>query len=281
MPTLSEYLQLTKTFKKDIKTVYSNIEDEVNNDITLNDLDNISKTSKEGLMLYLPAYIAWFFEEYILKVFKKDIQTLIDSNVSKTDIWYTTEMKNFQDGDALLFNTETKKYYYAVPDDSKKIVKYCSATSLGGICTVKLAKENRVALTSDELNRAKSYGDRVQPGGANIEYISINPDKLKCPTTVYYNPLRNEADIKASVEAAIEAYLLLLNSKGEFNTNKFEDAIQSVTDVERIKLGTFEGRADAGSFVEITDIVYLTYSGFIEVDPDFPLSTIITYIPNE
>jgi hypothetical protein len=279
MPTLSEYLSLTKLFKKDIKTVYANIEDEVNNDITLNDLDNISKTSKEGLMLYLPSYISWFLEEYVFKIFKKDVQDLIDSNTSQTERWWTTEMKKFQDGDTLLWNEETKKYYYEAIDTTKQIIKFCSATSTGGVCSVKIAKADRSPLTIDEINRAITYGDRVQPAGANITYVSIASDLLKCPMTLYYDPLKDVVDIKPLVESAINAYLEVLNEKGEYNVNSFEDAIQSVTDIKRIKRGTIEAKPDGGVYAEVTDIVYLTLSGFIKVDPAFPLATIITYLP--
>lgn len=280
MPTLSEYLTLTNLYKKDIKIVYANIEEEVNNDITLDDLDNVSKTSKEGLMLYIPAYFTWFFENYILKVFKSDVQTLIDANTSQTDEWWSTNMKQFQDGDTLLFDTTTKKYYYATLDVTKQIITYCSVTSIGGLCTVKVAKADRTPLSSPELSRAAAYGDRVQPSGANIEYVSVASDKLKCPTVVYYNPLKDSSAVQTAVEAAINAYLQVLNSKGEFNINKFEDSIQSIIDVTRVKRGTIEAKANGGAYVTITDIVYETYSGFIEVDAAFPLSTVITYLPD-
>ncbi len=280
MPKLSEYLSLIPLFKEKIKQVYTYIEGEVNNDITLSELDNISKTSPEGLMLYWPSYISWFFEEFTLKEFKKDIVALIDANTSQTDPWWSTEMKKFQDGDPLLWNPDTKKYYYATIDTSKQIIKYCSVTSAGGVCTVKVAKSDRTKLTSLELSRAIAYGDRVQPAGANIEYLSIDPDLLKCGLSIYFDPLLEQDDVKTAVEAAINAYIEQLNTKGEFSINDLEAAIRLVPGVQIIKRGLIETKAAGGTYLEVTDIVYQTFSGFLVVDPLFPLEDTVSYVAN-
>ena len=279
MPLLSDYITLAQSFKDNIKQVWSILEDEVNNDITLDDLDNVSKTSKEGLLLYIPAYMTWFFETYILNTAKSDIQAIIDNNISPTDPWWQSEMKKFQDGDSLLYDPVTRKYYYAVIDATKNIIKYCSVTSGGGMATIKVLKDGKVPVSTAEYGRIKAYMNSVQPSGANLSLRSINSDKLKLPTTVYYNALRNVSDIQPLVEAAVNGYLDNLSFNGEFNLNFYEDAIQAVADVKRVKLGDIQGRPDSEGYADITDVVYLTYSGAVEVDPDFPLSVVITYVP--
>ena len=279
MPTLQDYIELARQSKAQIRTIYETIEGEVNDDVTLDNLDTISKTSVEGLWIYIPAFCTWFFEQYVLVDFKKGIQDTIDNNTNLNDRWWATEIKKFQDGDTVLFNDATKRPYYAVIDTSKQIIKYAAVVSNSGLTTVKVAKEGKVKLSNDEMSRLSEFGNDSQPSGANIQYETYNPDKLKAPIKVYFNALRTVDYIQPIVEAAIINYLDNLPYNGRFRTSAYVDAIQKVIDVVDVEPLVFEAKPEGSSDWIIIDRVYDPLSGTVDISTDLSLIDAVTYIP--
>lgn len=279
MPTLKEYIELARSAKDDVRIIYEAIEEEVNDDATLANLETVSKTSVEGLWIFVYAFMSWFFQEFVLAPFKIEIQNAIDNNVNPNDRWWAAEVKKFQDGDPLLFDETTKRYYYETIDPFKQIVKFVAIVNQAGLCTIKVAKANKEPLTSDELDRLRVFRSEVQPSGANIEEISIESDKLKAPITVYYNALRTEAFIKPLVEEAITNYLDNLPFNGRFSLTKYKNAIEAVPDVFDIVRGVFEARPDEEVAFSVIEREYDPLAGHIQIDPAFPLDDMIVYIP--
>lgn len=280
MPTLQETLENSRFVKEKLPEIHRIIADEANNDANLAELESISRTSNEGLFIYIPAYISAFFEEYVFKLFRSQIQSVIDNNTNLNDRWWATEIKKFQDGDELLFSASNKRPYYAVIDPDKQIIKYAAVVSQGGFSQVKVSKTDKEPLGPDELSRAIAYMREVQPSGANCEMVSLPSDKIKTPVTVYYNALKSEEVIAPLVEAAINNYLDNLEYNGDFYKSKFQDAIQAVPDVVDVVLGDFEARPNAEPSFTVFSRIYNPVSGVIEIDPDFPLEDAITYIPS-
>lgn len=277
--TLNEWIELVKLNKENIKTAYTEIEGEISDNATLASLNSVSRTSVYKLWIYVPAFVCWFFENYIFVVFKKDIETIISQNEFLTDRWLSTEMKKFQDGDTLVINNTSKRPYYATIDETKQIIKYVSVVSVAGSTTVKVAKADKVPLTNPELTRASAYLNDIQPTGSNIGLFTAASDQIKTPMTVYYNALRDEAEMKVLIQAAITDYLDNLPFNGEFLLSKLFDQIQSVQDVKDIVFGNFEAKPAAGvSYTPITRN-YMPLAGHLVIDPSFDLDTNITYAP--
>jgi hypothetical protein len=279
MPELKDYIDLVTSAKDDVKSIYQAVEDEVNQDATLADLDTISKTSVEGLSLYVSAFLCWFFETIILKPFQTEIETKIADNINPNDRWWAAEVLTYQDGDDLLFDDTTKRPYYAVIDTTKQIIKFVAVKTTSGLCAIKVAKDSKVPLSNDELTRFKAWVSDVQPSGANIEVITLESDKIKTPVTVYYNALIALNIVQAAVEDSVNNYLNNLPYNGKFSLTKYKDAIDATTNVIDSTLGTFEARPDAEITFSAIDREYEPLAGHIQIDPAFPLSTIISYVP--
>jgi len=281
MITANDILTEFQTFKSRIDEYYALIYNEVNNDANLDGLTSTSKTSEFNLWMWLFAAMTVIADD-LWETRQAEIAAKVDSGIAGTDRWFQKELMKFQYGDALSWDEVTGKYYYAVIDAVKQIIKRCAVVSSGGITTVKVAKlsgTTPVALTSGELSAFNTYLRQIQWSGANIlDAISLASDKLNAPMTVYYNGQIPLADIKAIVEPAFSAYLASLPFNGEYSINKHGDYIEnSSSNIYEVTMGTVQSKPDGGAYANVTR-VFIPVSGAIEKDPAIAFTTMITYV---
>lgn len=280
--TINEILTEENEAQKRIGELYTVITNEVAADADLSTLTSTSKTSSFNLWKYIWAAMA-YIQEQLWGESKAEIQAVVDKGITGTDPWLHKELLKFQYGDTLSFNTVTAKYFYAVIDTTKQIIKRCAVISAGGITSIKVAKEdgsgNPIALTSAELTAFTTYVQRIQWAGSNIlNPTTANSDKLNAPMTVYYNGIVPLATIKTIVQSAFNEYLKNLPFNGEYSINKHGDYVESKSsDIKEVTMGVVQAKADGGGYVTVNR-VYSPVAGYIERDTTINFDTMITYV---
>lgn len=282
MITINYILTEFKLLKSRIDEYYELIQNEVDSEASLDGLDSPSKTAEFDLWMWMFAAMSVIMDS-LWNERKDEIQIIVDSAIPGTEKWFQKELLKFQYGDALSFDTDTAKYFYAVIDATKQIIKRCAVISSGGITQIKVAKEdgsgNPIALTAPELTAFISFVRQIQWAGANIANpVSFASDKLNAPFIVYYNGTIKIDDIKPLVEAAFTAYLAALPFNGEYKITAHQDALQAVANVNDVVPGVVQAKPDAGAY-NIVNRVYYPVAGYIEKDGAIPLGVMITYVP--
>lgn len=281
MIIVSDILTQFQSFKSRIDEYYALIYNEVQSDATLDDLNSPSKTADFNLWMWIFAAMSVIMDG-LWADREKVISDKVDSGIAGTDRWYQIELKKFQYGDSLSWDT-IGKYYYAVIDAAKQIIARCAVVSTGGVTQIKVAKldvsGNPVALSAPELASFTSFVRQIQWAGSNVlDPISLASDKINAPMTVYYNGTRTLDDIKAIVEAAFNEYLASLPFNGEYSVNKHGDFVENkTTDISEVNMGSVQAKADGGSYASVAR-VYNPSSGYIEKDPAITFNTMITYV---
>lgn len=260
----------------------------------LDPLDSESNVAIWRLWMHITATVIVFFEE-LMDLFKIDVQAIIDNNQYGTDSWWYKKLLAFQYGDFLVYLNNI--FQYVAIDPTKKIIGFCSVTSINGIVQIKVAKNvsgQPVVLTTDELNGVVSYCSQIQPSGIRFAVLSLAADKLKIYANIYYDASGDITAIQAAVEAAVATYLVGLNNivtspagapvtknfDGTLYANKLIDAIQAVPGIigNQVDITTIAAKNGGGSYATFTSS-YRPESGYFIIDPDFTLDSTFTYIP--
>lgn len=202
--------------------------------------EQFSKVSFLSILTYIVAS-AIFLHEQIVNDKAVEIEAQIASKYPFSIPWYYAQSLAFQLGDELVFNKNTFQFAYASIDATKQIIKYTSIRQrqVEGVTKLQVfaTKENKVALTADELTAYSAYLRQVGAAGTHFQFISLAPDNLELNLTVYYNPQilkadgTSYADGSKPVETAIDNYLNGITYGGVFNRTKLTDAVQLATGV--------------------------------------------------
>jgi hypothetical protein len=284
MITANDILTQFQSMKARFNELYTLITGEVDADANLDDLTSTSKTSEYGKWQFNFAALSLIMDG-VWNDRQQQISDKVDSGVQGTDPWLQLELFKFQYGDTLLWDSVNGRYYYAVIDETKQIIKRCAIQSSGGITYVKVATlsgDIPVALDSSQLSAFQAFvNTKVQWSGAKIAPpLSLNSDKLNAPMTVYYNAQRKLDDIKAIVQQAFTDYLATaLPFNGQYSINKHGDFIEnSSEDIKQVDPGIVQAKADGGSYIDVNR-VYTPVSGYFERDSSIDFDVMITYVP--
>lgn len=276
--TVPEILNNINTAKSRIREIHTAIHTDVATDVNLAEIDSTSKTSDFSLWESVVAIMS-YIQEQLFAERKKEVQAIVDANVSPNALWLSNKIKEFQYGDPLVLN-EQGKPYYTVEDASKQIVKHVSIIESNGFYTAKIAKDNAgvpEALTNPELDALNAYLNLLILGNNGFA-TSKAADLAQVNYTIYFNALRGEATVRAEVETAIRSYLSELDFNGNMYLSKLEDAIQGVPDViDFERQGVLVKRASEVDFNQVTR-VYNPDSGYLKIDPANDLSATLTFI---
>jgi len=277
--TINEILTEANEAQQRLDELYTVITDEINADANLNGLTSVSKTAEFNLWKYIWSAMA-YIQEAVWEERQDEIQTIADSAIPGTERWFQKELLKFQYGDTLSFDNATAKYFYALIDVTKQIIKRCAVISDGGLTKIKVAKETAgvpVALSGAELIAFVSYVRQIQWAGANVAApVSLNSDKLNAPFTIYYNGTAALASLQALIESAFTDYLKSLPFNAEFKITSLQDAIQAVANVNDVVPGTVKLKPDAGSYSTVNRVA-TPVGGYIEKDPAISFATMLTY----
>lgn len=248
----------------------------------LNDITSGSKVADWRLWVYLHAFgnrqLEVLFDKH-----KAEVELIKDRSVFGTELFWIDKMLEFQIGFSVEV-LEVDGFFtvgYANIDTASQIIKAAAIiTDINGFSTIKVAKlsgPDLVALSAAEILAVNSYRDDLQPAGAGITVVSLNPDLAQVNLDIHFNPQFDLAQITIDVEKAINDYFKDLDFGGIVLTNSIIDALQAIESVRDAFMQSFLAKPDGGTFA-VFPRSYETSAGYIKVDPGTPLSGSITYI---
>lgn len=261
-----------------LKEIYEEINEEVSEDLTISATSE-SKVAEHRLWMYLFTEVSNILQG-IWEVFRQQLVDAAAEVPTGNDAWWDRELRKFQYGDSLVIDNLTKKYYYETIDTDKQIV---SRVAIFGN-TIKVAKGDGSpeALSTDEYDALDSYIRKLQPTGSNLILVSQASDLVLIACEIYYDAIISLSVVQENVEAAINAYLETLEfgvgSTGTFYISRVVDAIQEVEGVVDVEVQQVSAKQDGGQMGTV-ERRYFPVSGYISIDPDYPLSTSLTFTP--
>jgi hypothetical protein len=278
-------LKLAIDSKERVKELYEQILEEKLSEPTLAQLTSTSKTAVWRLWTFITSFQIWAMEMKY-RIYKEKLDDAAEYAQSHTTAWYQKKATLFQYGDAL--TVINGAVVYPVIDTTKQIIKAAAvsvtpnATLLIKVAKLDANNDTLVALESSEFDAFKAYVNEFQDAGVLTQVSSQNADVLKLNIIVYYNPLALPLQqFQQNTEAAINTYLKNLPFNGVFRTTSLIDAMQKVTGFIDVKINQLEASVSylIVPYYAPIDTLYPTVAGYMKIDPNFPLSNNITYMP--
>jgi hypothetical protein len=245
----------------------------------LQDLTAGSKVAIWRLWAYVIA-VCIYTHEALFDLFKQEVQTIVATAVPGVLRWYHEQIFAFQFGYTLQYING--KYQYSSLDNSARIIKFCAVEERpDGLVVIKTAKE--VASLPNELSPAEllalqAYCQSIKFAGTRISVVSYPADSLKLVYTIYYDPILPVATVKATVELIISNFLKNLPFNGRLKITSLTDALQLGDGIIDPVFTSAEARYGALPYAAFT-AEYNSNAGYMQIDPAFPLSTTINYLP--
>jgi hypothetical protein len=276
-------LILEKNNQTQLNALQPNIDNAQN---LLNDLTSPSKVARWRLDLWVVSVGTWIIE-VLMDRFKAEVEEIAKNAVSGTEPWYKDQALKFQYGDSLVYLNN--KFQYATLNTAAQIVKRAAVKDVGGQVIIKVAKLVGgvvTPLSTAELLAFDAYMKKIKFAGTATATVSRAADLLKIAYTVYYDPLVLKSDGSLisnpsirPVDAAINNYITNLPFNGELILTKLTDTVQLAQGVVNPILTSAQAKYGALPYNTIT-VKYTADAGHMQIDPFFPLTTQITYLPN-
>lgn len=231
--------------------------------------DSFSVVSIENILFYIVAACSHVLE-VLFDQFKTDVDDKISRAVVASVPWYYKIAKEFQYGDALVFNEATQQYSYPKEDEKKRLVKYVAVRDRGSSVEILASGETGgqpTVLSDDVLTAFKQYLNRVKIAGVILSVRSLPADSISITATIRIDPLvidRTGTRIEDGsfvVENAVNAYLRNIIYGGTFNKTKLVDAIQNVEGVLDVELHACKYSTDGMTYNDINGNNYTAVSG--------------------
>ena len=231
--------------------------------------DSFSVVSIENILFYIVAACSHVLE-VLFDQFKADVDDKISRAVVASVPWYYKIAKEFQYGDALIFNEATQQYGYEQVSEKKRVVKYVAVRDRGSSIEILASGETGgqpTVLSDDVLTAFKQYLNRVKIAGVILSVRSLPADSISITATIRIDPLvidRTGTRIEDGsfvVENAVNAYLRNIIYGGTFNKTKLVDAIQNVEGVLDVELHACKYSTDGMTYNDINGNNYTAVSG--------------------
>lgn len=216
----------------------------------------------------------------------------------------------FQYGDSLVVNSDETVYTvknefdedvrvsklhidYAVYDETKRIVKYCSVSEESGIVLVKCAKNDinnePTELTALEKSGVEAYWNEKKDAGQSLQILSQPADEIHYSAFIKVDgqKISNTGESQTTpgtypVVNAIKTYFKELDFAGELTLLKLEDAIQNIDGVLNVKSNVLKAKPSGETlYIDILQTSlnsYFSIAGYCKEDSLNPLSSNITYL---
>lgn len=236
----------------------------------------LTTTSATGIWLLwinVVALAIFTFEQ----IFENDKAALIDLTERRrygTADWYASEVKNFQYGHQLVFNSETGMFYYENDDPDTRIVAQSAVSedSNSGILTMKVAQlvsGELTPLTSAQLVALNNYLELVKVAGTNIELFSLPADEINITAEIYYDGTLILDDVKTLIMQSLADFKNNAIFNGIVLRNDLIKAIRTVANgVDDVYFTALTGKTSVSAPQNITRS-YDTLSGYFVFAEDF------------
>lgn len=247
--------------------------------------NTFSSVSVENILIYIVASCAYVLEK-MFEAYRVDIDELVSANIVPTVRWYYTKAKEFQLGDALVYDEKTFGYKYHNIDPTKQVIKYAAVQDKGNTINVLVAGDvggHPSVLPPDTLSAFNAYMNQIKIAGILLLVKSLPADKIKISVRVFVNPLLLDAggtrisDGKKSVVDGINTYLANIVYGGTFNKTKCVDAIQQVEGVIDVELLEVSVMPDSSDTYRVLKTNNCTAEGgaFVSVDLDKTIEYVV------
>ncbi len=275
----ADYKKLAIEAKDDIQAIRGEIYGEISSDTNLSALNSPSRVSVWQLILDLVAFVLWINQTQ-WEFYKSELEQLAANAIPHTALWYANKAKEFQLGDFLDATNGT--VVYPVINLNNRIVKQSSVREAGGRLFIKIAKDlggNLQPLSAIELQSFRGYMNNISDAGVQLEIISTNADLLKLEIDIYYDAINS--NIRNQVYAAINAYIQGLPFDGVFRKTGLVDALQTLVGLRDVEIKTCQASVAYTSTPQYVPVAvfYDTIAGYLRIDPAFPLSNSVNFIP--
>lgn len=193
-----------------------------------------SKVSVENIFFYIMATCCWTLES-LFDNHKAEVDAIIENILPHRPKWYADKALKFQYGCDLLLDADV----YGQIDESKKIVKYATASEMDGKLVIKVAKgeqANLKSLDDHEYSSFSSYMQAIKDAGVALSIVSGNGDSFSCNIMIYYSTMRTQNELEYDVRKAIKNYIQNLPFNGEYSNMGLIDAVQKVDGVRIAEL---------------------------------------------
>ena len=241
---------------------------------------------------YVVAVCIAFFEQ-ILDIFTSDSEAIIDRAGKGSPPWLIDRIKEFQYGNAVVYDSTTGEWLYPLPSSELIISRVGITRSANKVVNVKVAKSDPpVQLSTNEDTALTTYINKIGVAGSQYNIINLASDKVYVSGEVLYDG-QYSGSIKASVEAAVASLFATLSNAENFGStvtvNSIILAIKSVAGVKDFKLLNASGRADTTAFAfktpfynlstGLNSLEYIPESGYVvtETETGSTISDTLTY----
>jgi hypothetical protein len=206
--------------------------------------NSFSAVSIESILFFIVAACCHVMEA-LFDRHRQDVDDKISRAVVASVPWYYKIARQFQYGDALVFDEATSQWRYQTVDEKKRVVRYVAVRDRGTSVQVLASGEKDGMpdpLSNEILTAFKQYMNRVKIAGVVLNVRSLSADSIQVRATVQVDPLilsangTRNGDGAKPVEDAINAYLRGITYGGTFNKTRLVDAIQAVEGVVDVTL---------------------------------------------
>lgn len=223
--------------------------------------ETASKTSEWKLWTHVVATAIHAFE-YILELFRKEVDTLTNKITPGTVRWYAEMCRRFQYGHPLMFDEDTALLYYEdTGDEASKIIAAVSVTESDSTLAIKVAKyknqekKDLEALSRDELKEFGDYIDAIKFAGCRVDVSTSEADKIHYSLTIYRDPAYGVAKVKKDVEEALQAFKTSVDFDSVVYRQKLIDAVMHVEGVVTCDLTLLEHHYAKGNISDYTEAI--------------------------
>lgn len=243
----------------------------------LQDLTSTSQVSVWRNIFWNSAY-SQFLHQQVMYDHALEVEELIDKSHVGTPAWYAYFAKKFQYGDVLVVNPLTYSVAYPSIDIDKQIIGSSACEESNNQLILKVRRKETNLLSPEELESFQSYIREIKFAGTRLSVRNVNPDNLIIYANIKYNGQTNLTTVKAEVEAVIQDYIKNLDFNSIFYVNKLIDRLQVLDFMIDPQIDLTQSKVcKLSDEYKPLEYEYQAYSGYLEIDPDFPLSETITY----
>ena len=244
---------------------------------------SFSPVSLESILFFIVAACCHVMEA-LFDRHREDVDDKISRAVVASVPWYYKIARQFQYGDALVFDDATSQFRYPTLDESKQLVRYVAVRDRGTSIQI-LASADKDGLpeplSNAVLTAFKKYMNRVKIAGIILSVRSLPADEITIVARITVDPLvidltgKRISDGTKPVEQAIKNYLAGIIYGGNFNKTLLVDAIQAVEGVTDVSLGVCRYRIGGGEYKEIQGNNYTAVGGSFTAEG---LQNTLTYV---
>lgn len=205
-----------------------------------------------------------------------EIENIIASEKIPTAAWYIMKAKEFQYQDILIVDPITYNVGYATIDTTKQIISSSTVLEGANKLILKVRRKDTDILSIDEKTAFESYLFKIKCAGTQTVVQNFTADLLTLDMNIVYIGSYTLASIQSAVETTINSYISNIEFDSKFNTNKLIDNLQNIAGVIDPQFNSASAIDELNNTTTFTH-EYLSYAGYMSINPSYPLSTTITY----